>query len=162
MHDRQALAGRLSPAVPKGIMSTGINDEQLHVHPTLVHPFQDPRDRDGTVLDIIGRMICADGSKKVHACDLETITSEKEQPGTAAGDSPREVLNGALHGGFVGIAEERDVKAKAAQEGSHVSRVVGGIGKGTVRIGGVANNQGAPVLLRWRCGRLWIDAYRYL
>ena len=48
------------------------------------------------------------------------MAREEKEPDTPPRNPLREVLDSTFHGGFIDIAEERDLKAEAAQGVRHV------------------------------------------
>ena len=147
VHNPQPPAERPLKAPPQGIVATGIEEEQLHVHPTLVHPGQHPIGCHRVVFDITGGTEPrANRHEVVHPINLHAMAGKEEQARTPARCAVRKEVDGLFHGGFVGIAVEGDVKAQAAQERGEVGGIVHRVGQGAVGIGGVANDQGAAGL----------------
>ena len=110
------------------------------MHAAFLHPGQDPIGGDRLVFDITRRIeVRANRHEVVHTLDLHTMAREEEQARTAARHSLGKAVDGVLHGGFVGIPVEGDLKAEAAQEGGQVRGIVDRIAQGTVGIGGIAD-----------------------
>jgi hypothetical protein len=125
---------------PQGIIATGIEEEELHVHAAFLHPGQDPIGGDCLVFDIAGRLEArANRDEVVHALDLHPMACEEEEARTAARHSLGKAVDGVLHGGSIGIPVEGDLKAEPAQEGGQVRGIIDRIAQGTVGIGGIAD-----------------------
>ena len=154
LHDSEAPAERPRPTPPQGIIPTGIEEQELHVHPAVLHPGEDPIGGDGMVFDIAGRTEArANRDEVVHVLDLHAMAREEEETRTAARYPVRKAVDGLFHGGLIGIPVEGDLKPEAAQEGGQVGGIVDGIAQRTVGIGSIADEYGPAVGRRRERGR---------
>jgi hypothetical protein len=104
LHDSEAPAERPRPTPPQGIIPTGIEEQELHIHPAVLHPGEDPIGGDGMVFDIAGRTEArANRDEVVHVLDLHAMAREEEETRTAAWYPVRKAVDGLFHGGLIGI-----------------------------------------------------------